>query len=113
VAALSALTQVLEGWGCQVSTATDGAQAEAALSLRAAELWLFDYHLDDGDTGVRLMQRLSQRFGPRPCLILTADQTEAVRHAVQEAELSLLPKPIRPLALKSVMDRLLAARAVV
>jgi PAS domain S-box-containing protein len=113
VAALSALTQVLEGWGCQVSTATDAAQAEAALSLRAAELWLFDYHLDDGDTGVRLMQRLSQRFGPRPCLILTADQTEAVRHAVQEAELSLLPKPIRPLALKSVMDRLLAARAVV
>jgi PAS domain S-box-containing protein len=111
--ALSALTQVLEGWGCQVSTATDGAQAEAALSLRAAELWLFDYHLDDGDTGLQLMQRLSRRFGARPCLILTADQTEAVRHAVHDAELSLLPKPIRPLALKSVMDRLLAARLVV
>jgi len=110
--ALSALTQVLEGWGCQVSTAINGAQAEAALSLHAAELWLFDYHLDDGDTGVQLMQRLSQRFGARPCLILTADQTEAVRRAVHEAELSLLSKPIRPLALKSVMDRLLAARLV-
>jgi hypothetical protein len=28
---------------------------------------------------------------------------------VQEAELVLLPKPVRPLALKSVLDRLLAA----
>jgi PAS domain S-box-containing protein len=113
VAALAALTQVLEGWGCQVSTATDGAQADAALSARAAELWLFDYHLDDGDTGVDLMRRLARRFGPRPCLIMSADQTETVRRAVHEAELSLLPKPIRPLALKSVLDRLLAARAVV
>ncbi len=73
--------------------------------------WLFDYHLDDGDTGVQVAQRLVQRFGARPCLILSADQTEAVRHAVQEAGLLLLGKPVRPLALKSVLDRLLAARA--
>jgi PAS domain S-box-containing protein len=111
--ALSALTQVLEGWGCHVLVAADQAQAEAALSQRLADLWLFDYHLDGDDTGVLLMQRLSQRFGARPCLILTADQTEAVRRAVHEAELSLLPKPVRPLALKSMLDRLLAARQVV
>ena len=57
-----------------------------------------------------MAQRLAQRFGARPCLILSADQTEAVRHAVQEAGLLLLGKPVRPLALKSVLDRLLAAR---
>jgi hypothetical protein len=31
---------------------------------------------------------------------------------VQEAGLPLLMKPLKPLALKSVLDRLLAARAV-
>ena len=109
---LDALRQVLVGWGSKVSVARDGAEAMAALENGKADLWLFDYHLDDGDTGVQVAQRLAQRFGARPCLILSADQTEAVRHAVQEAGLSLLAKPVRPLALKSVLDRLLAARAI-
>ena len=47
-----------------------------------------------------------------PCLILSADQTGAVRTAAQEAGLPLLMKPLRPLALKSVLDRMLAARGV-
>jgi CheY-like chemotaxis protein/anti-sigma regulatory factor (Ser/Thr protein kinase) len=109
-AALDALRQVLVGWGSKVSVARDGAEAAAALDNGDSDLWLFDYHLDDGDTGVLVAQRLAQRFGARPCLILSADQTEAVRHAVQEAGLPLLAKPVRPLALKSVLDRLLAAR---
>ncbi len=108
--ALEALRQVLAGWGCRVAVARDGADAETALTEGAADLWLFDYHLDHGDTGVRLAQRLGQRFGAKPCLILSADQTDAVRRAAQEADLPLSAKPLRPLALKSVLDRLLAAR---
>ncbi|WP_435305625.1 hypothetical protein [Pseudoxanthomonas sp. LjRoot125] len=72
---------------------------------------MFDFHLDDGDTGVALAERLRATHGGRPCLILTADQTDAVRRAVRDADLPLLAKPVRPLALKSVLDRLLAARA--
>lgn len=108
--ALSALRQVLEGWGCRVATAGDGGAADAALQAQAADLWLFDYHLDDGDTGVALAGRLRETHGARPCLILTADQTDAVRRAVRDADLPLLAKPVRPLALKSVLDRLLSAR---
>jgi hypothetical protein len=73
---------------------------------------LFDYHLDDGDTGVALAERLEAQFGARPTLILSADRGEAVRRAVEEAGLSLLAKPVKPLALKSVLDRALAAREV-
>ena len=109
--ALDALRQVLAGWGSEVVVAKNGDDAMAALGNGESDLWLFDYHLDDGDTGVQVAQRLTQRFGARPCLILSADQTEAVRRAVQEAGLLLLAKPVRPLALKSVLDRLLAARA--
>jgi len=107
--ALAALAQLLAGWGCEVATAADGDGAAAALAQHPADLWLFDYHLDRGDTGVALAARLRGRYGPAPCLILSADASQATHEAVQEAELSLLPKPVRPLALKSVLDRMLAA----
>lgn len=110
--ALAALARVLAGWGCEVVTAVDDASAQAALSERAAALWLFDYHLDRGDTGAALAARLAERFGARPTVILSADTGEAVRRAVLEAGLPLLGKPLKPLALKSVLDRLLAAREV-
>lgn len=110
--ALAALARVLEGWGCDVVTAVDDASAQATLRDQGAALWLFDYHLDDGDTGAALAGRLGERFGARPAVILSADTGEAVRRAVHEAGLPLLGKPLKPLALKSVLDRLLAAREV-
>ena len=64
------------------------------------------------DDGVSLRARLRERFGSVPCLILSADQTGAVRSAAQEAGLPLLMKPLRPLALKSMLDRVLKAQGV-
>ena len=109
--ALAALAAVLRGWGCIVSAVADGAAAEAVLARGDCALWIFDYHLDHGDDGVALHARLAARGVAAPCLILSADQTGAVRVAAQEAGLPLLVKPLRPLALKSVLDRMLAARA--
>ncbi|HJW45717.1 MAG TPA: PAS-domain containing protein, partial [Lysobacter sp.] len=109
--AMDALRRVLEGWGCRVSAAARGMEAAAAIADDPADAWLFDYHLDD-DTGVALHERLVQHHSARPTVILSADHTEAVRRAVHEAGLSLLMKPLKPLALKSVLDRLLAARVV-
>ncbi len=109
----AALETVLRGWGCRSIVALDGQSARAALVEAPCDLWLFDYHLDAGDTGVALHARLCSEFEPVPCLILSADQTGAVRNAAQEAGLSLLMKPLRPLALKSVLDRMLAARGSV
>jgi len=109
--AMDALRRVLEGWGCRVSASAHGVGAALALVSDPADAWLFDFHLDD-DTGVALHERLSSQHGARPTVILSADHTEAVRRAVHEAGLPLLMKPLKPLALKSVLDRLLAARAV-
>ncbi|MGE4367568.1 PAS-domain containing protein [Thermomonas sp.] len=107
--AREALCRVLEGWGCRVRAAADGEAAARLLGDAGCDLWLLDYHLDAGEDGVGLYARLAARYGAAPCLILSADQTGAVRSAVQEAGLSLLAKPLRPLALKSMLDRLLAA----
>lgn len=111
-ASLQALATLLRGWGCEVAEANGDAQAFAAMEARAAALWLLDYNLDDGDTGTALQLRLGERFGPRPTLILSADDSLATRREVLEQGLTLLHKPVRPLALKSILDRMLASSAV-
>src|SRR5690606_37203420 len=108
--ARAGLRQLLEGMGCIVADAGDGEGARRQLLAAPADLWLFDYHLDDGDTGVQVHARLAGEFGARPAVILSADAGSEVRAAVHEAGLPLLMKPLKPLALKSVLDRLSAAR---
>ncbi len=109
--ALAALRAILDGWHCRVDAVGDGAQAEALLAAGAdPALWLFDYHLDDGDTGVALQARLAVRFGAHPTLILSADDSGDVRRIALEHGLGLLPKPVKALALKSMLRRLSAAR---
>jgi signal transduction histidine kinase len=110
--ARSGLQRLLQGWGCKVRIAANGDFADALLRTEEADLWLLDYHLDDDDTGVALHERLCADHGAHPTLILSADAGEIVRGAAQEAGLALLAKPLKPLALKSVLDRLLAARVV-
>lgn len=107
--ALAALAQLLRGWGWRVDSARDFSQAQAAITQQQADLWVFDYHLDAGDTGVALRQRLTQQFAARPTLIVSADAGADVRQAVLDAGLQWLSKPLKPLALKSVLDRMMAA----
>jgi CheY-like chemotaxis protein len=71
------------------------------------DLLLLDYHLDAGITGLQLRDRLL--CAQQPCIIITADHGEEVRRAVATADCHLLYKPLKPLALKSLMARLLAA----
>ncbi|HEL3778013.1 hybrid sensor histidine kinase/response regulator [Stenotrophomonas forensis] len=107
--ALAAMQQLLLSWGCDV-IALRGAEGIDA-SAHDAALWLFDYHLDDGDTGVALFTRLAAAQGPRPTVILSADTGAETREAVRGAGLSLLSKPFRPLALRWAINHLLASPA--
>ncbi|NLA68963.1 MAG: response regulator [Gammaproteobacteria bacterium] len=109
--ALESLAGLLRGWGCSVDMAADTAAACAAQAARAADLWLLDYHLDDGDTGIAAWTLLSARFGAVPTLVLSADATDAVRREIAEHGLGLLQKPVRPLALKSMLGRMRITRA--
>jgi signal transduction histidine kinase/CheY-like chemotaxis protein len=105
-AALEAMRQMLLSWGCDV-IATGDASAVGS-HARDAALWLFDYHLDAGGTGVQLWQRLVSAYGLRPTVILSADTGSDTRDAVREVGLSLLNKPFKPLALRWAINHLLA-----
>ena len=108
---LRGMQALLEGWQCEVLAARDAAEALALVAARTPDLLLLDFHLDGGQTGLELREQLSQGLPDRPCAIITADHGQDVREAVLAAGCTLLHKPLKPLALKSVMARMLAGRA--
>jgi Na+/proline symporter/signal transduction histidine kinase len=105
---LRALATLLTGWGVDVVTANCADVAIAVLSERNVDAWILDYHLDGGDTGVALRQRLRARFGERPAILVSADHGPELRALAVEHEIHLLHKPIKPLALRSLLSRLWA-----
>jgi len=102
-----AMAGLLDGWGCQVRAAADAAQALEAWADGWPDLLVVDFHLDGGTTGLELREGLPAAARSRPCVVVTADHGEAVRAAVAAAGCQLLYKPLKPLALKSLMARLL------
>lgn len=109
-AVLKGMQALLSGWQCDVLAARDGDQAHALYTTHAPDLILLDYHLDGGLTGLALYRRLTDGRPARPFVVITADHSQHVRDAVAAAGGHLLHKPLKPLALKSVMARLLTAR---
>jgi DNA-binding response OmpR family regulator len=83
----------------------------AAFASSSPEILLFDYHLGAGLTGLGLRDRLGLAAQTLPCVIITADHDPDTRAAVEAAGCLLLHKPLKPLALKAVMARLLASRS--
>jgi Na+/proline symporter/signal transduction histidine kinase/CheY-like chemotaxis protein len=111
LAVLRAMQALVGGWDLTVDVARDRDEALAAARRAPPDLLLLDYHLDAGATGLDLHAALCALHGPLPAVVLTADHGEPVRAAVAAAGLPLLMKPVKPLALRSLMGRLLAARA--
>ena len=109
---LRAMQSLLSGWHCEVFAARTADEAELLVETSPPDLMLLDYHLDANLTGLALRQRLTARIGERPTVVITADHSEAVRLEVAATGCQLLHKPLKPLALRSVMARLLTARDV-
>ncbi len=103
---LKAMQALLQGWQCSVRTARNESEALLQAAAGAVDILLLDFHLDAGRTALDLLPPLRSRLGALPVIVITADQSEAVRQAVLAAGAHLLHKPLRPLALKSLMGRL-------
>lgn len=106
-AVLAGMRELLRGWQCEVYVARNEEEVVAALAEARPALMLFDFHLDEGDTGLALRERLPVSAHDIPCVIITADHSEAVRNAVRDSGAWLLHKPLKPMALRALMTRLL------
>ena len=101
--ALAALGNLLADWGWQVHAAHDTAQA---LSARwRPDVQILDYHLDGGRTGLEVWRDLHARHGEVPTVMLTADRDSELRQRVHDAGIVVLYKPLKPVALRQVLQR--------
>ena len=108
---LRGMRSLLETWRCHVATACSTDEAMIAFEAHQPELLLLDYHLGGGATGIALRAALGDEAMRLPCVVITADHDPAIRAEVEAAGCHLLYKPLRPLALRSVMARIVASTA--
>lgn len=105
----SAMTALLQRWGCKVDTAADANEAAMlAGSNPPPDIVLLDYQLGPM-TGPSLLPDLQQRWGTTPpIIVLTAHGDPAIRADLEATGLSVMLKPASPSRLRALMSRLLA-----
>jgi CheY-like chemotaxis protein len=99
---------LLEGWGCVVMTAADEKYALTALAQCMPDLVIADYQLEDGATGLQVVESLNLATGREfPVIVVTANNTEDVRHLSEERGHLFMAKPVKPARLRALMSSLL------
>ncbi|ROH92161.1 response regulator [Stagnimonas aquatica] len=107
--ALAALTALLQRWGHEVLAATSAAEGLRLYADRPPpDLILADYHLDHGESGIEAIARFRAHWGDElPCAVITADPTRAARDEAAALGHAFLQKPVKPAALRALVQRLL------
>ncbi|WP_162493736.1 hybrid sensor histidine kinase/response regulator NahK/ErcS' [Pseudomonas sp. TCU-HL1] len=101
---------LLEGWGCQVTTAlSEEDLARQVDNFHAdADLLIADYHLDNDCNGVDAVATINaRRSTPLPALMITANYSNELKQQMRELGHTLMHKPVRPMKLKTAMSHLL------
>jgi signal transduction histidine kinase/ActR/RegA family two-component response regulator len=116
---LDGMRGLLERWGARPLTASKQEEALDELERlrheteRVPALLLVDYHLDDKVTGLDVIRALRTAAGIElPAAILTADHSVEVSELVRDAGIALLHKPVKPAALRALINRILSRRFV-
>jgi CheY-like chemotaxis protein len=72
---------------------------------------LVDYHLD-GASGIEVLERLKALWGVDvPAIVVTADHTPEARAAATARGYGFLQKPLKPAALRAILNRLVVQAA--
>lgn len=99
-----ALTEVLQGWGCEVIAAASLQEAMQPQHARPDAL-VVDWHLPHGVQGPEAVAALRSAFGHAvPALLVTAEATPELQARAAAAGLPLLPKPIAPMKLRAFLQ---------
>jgi two-component system, sensor histidine kinase len=94
---LTAMGYLLKGWGHEplVARTLDDALACVAASGRPPELALVDMHLDNGETGVQVIEALRARLGTSlRVAIVTGDTSPSVLATIRATGVTGLHKPV-------------------
>ncbi|MEM7302546.1 MAG: PAS domain-containing hybrid sensor histidine kinase/response regulator [Pseudomonadota bacterium] len=107
-AILDGMRSLLSNWGCYVRTAENGRDALELVRDRAPDIVLADFHLED-ETGLQLIGEIRAVCGENlPAAIVSADRSSDLRNATDEANITLINKPVKPAALRAVLNQHMA-----
>jgi Na+/proline symporter/signal transduction histidine kinase len=110
-AVLSGIEALLSNWGCETVAVRDRESAIgwALNSATAPDLLLVDYHLGRGVNGLNVAEEMQSLWGTRvPSIVITADHTQDAQMAATAVGCRILRKPVKPAALRAVMNSMLA-----
>ena len=110
-AVLSGIEALLSSWGCRTVAVRDreSAMGWVLKGGAAPDILLVDYHLDRGESGLELAEEMQELWGSRvPSIVITADHTQDAQSAASTRGCQILRKPVKPAALRAVMNRILA-----
>jgi signal transduction histidine kinase/ActR/RegA family two-component response regulator len=109
---LEGMRGILESWGCDVTLAQSGTEALARLARldRTPDLVISDYQLAEGESGIEAIEAVRRAVGSAVTAFLISGDTapERLRDAAASNYL-LLHKPVSPMALRAVLNRLFKA----
>ena len=103
-------------WGCDTVALRDRESAMAFVQAGEAvpDILLVDYHLDRAESGLELAEEMQKIWGRRvPSIVITADHTQDAQTAATARGCQILRKPVKPAALRAVMNSMLAYESIV
>jgi len=108
-AVLSAMSALLARWGCEVAVAPSGDEAAEVARARPPQAIIADLHLDHFERGPHAVAKVRRAVGAAtPAMLVTADHSDVAQREAEEAEMTLLRKPVRPAELRSLLSYLLS-----
>jgi two-component system, sensor histidine kinase len=107
-AVLSAMTLLLESWGCQVASASSIEQAMVLALESMPDVLISDYRLRNQHTGAQAIQQIRRQLGETiPALIITGDTAPDRLREAHSSGIPLLHKPLSPAELCRSMTQIL------
>jgi CheY-like chemotaxis protein len=109
---LEGMRALLNGWSCEAITALSVDEVRQQLNGSGFEpdIILADYHLGETYTGLMALEAMQPFWSkPIPAVIITADRTDRVSAEIAGRGVQLLTKPVKPAALRAMINKLIAS----
>ena len=111
---LDGMGSLLRSWGCRVVTAETDSVALRGLADydQVPDLIISDYCLTNGKTGIDVIARLRDAFNaPVPAFLVSGDTNPEPQQEARANGFHLLHKPVEPMTLRAMMNRILKKEA--
>jgi CheY-like chemotaxis protein len=101
----AAMKLLLEGWGCQVTSAGSGEQARDQLARlgSAPDVVIADMRLPGEEDGIAVLDFIRARYPDIGGVLVSGDIAPEVLRRAQDSGYTLLHKPVRPARLRALM----------